>query len=210
MRKYGTTERGVDSTARADRDSSPMSIGVFVSCPPQLNGVPFQRIGRVAVGKMLRLQLLALAGASRAVAEQVFMAVDSGVVAEAERSAGGWTAVVPPAEKEPKSPLMAEKEIWEVRWDNTYPTTRWDEAMGRFRMWYGASLTCDRVPKPGDARPNKIDGCGHPTWHQQFPDQVPWQTAEGESGILYAESTDGLSWVKLPRSPQPRGRPPHR
>ena len=50
--------------------------------------------------------------------------------------------------------LMNETEIWEVRYDNTYPTTIWDEAMGRFRMWYGSCLSCDRLPiyaLPGSA-----------------------------------------------------------
>ena len=42
-----------------------------------------------------------------------------------------------------------------------------------------------------------VDGCGHPTWHQQFPGKVPLQTSPGGvSGILYAESEDGLNWTK--------------
>jgi len=50
----------------------------------------------------------------------------------------------------------------------------------------------------GDAKPNPHAGCGHPTWHQEFPGQVPWQTpAKGTlSAILYAESEDGIEWVK--------------
>eukprot|EP01051_Picozoa_sp_SAG22_P004304 SAG22_NODE_227_length_14641_cov_11.007908_8_plen_308_part_00 len=107
--------------------------------------------------------------------EQVFHFVDPGVVPAAgqpqQLQERGWRAVVPPAQKEPSSPLMSEQEIWEVRWDNTYPTTRWDEQAGIFKMWYGSSFTCDRAPKPSDSKPNPIDGCGHPTWHAQYPDR---------------------------------------
>ena len=119
-----------------------------------------------------------------------------------------WEPVVPAAAKEPSNPLMTEREIWEVRWDNTYPTTRWDEGMQKFRMWYGSTLSCDRVPKPSDAKPNPIDGCGHPTWHSQWPDQVPRQTPSGLSGILYAESQDGLHWTKPHLNLIPWGDPP--
>ena len=36
------------------------------------------------------------------------------------------------ARKDAMSPVMREKEVWEVRWDNTYPTTTYDEAMGKY------------------------------------------------------------------------------
>jgi hypothetical protein len=143
--------------------------------------------------------------------QQVFLFIDPAIVASNSSSSHHdqqWEPVVPPAQKEPSSPLMAEKEIWEVRWDNTYPTTRWDEHMGKFRMWYGSSLSCDRTPKPSDAHPNTVDGCGHPTWHTQYPDQVPMQTQQGLSGILYAESVDGLHWTKPPLNLIPYGAKP--
>jgi hypothetical protein len=146
---------------------------------------------------MLAAQQLFLLVATTAVAAEdrapVFLFVDP-QAAPGDRA--GWEPVVPAAQKEPSNPLMEERQIWEVRWDNTYATTRWDEDMKKFRMWYGSTLSCDRVPKPSDAHPNPIDGCGHPTWHQQYPDQVPRQTASGLSGILYAESKDGLTWTK--------------
>ena len=128
--------------------------------------------------------------------ECAFLAVDPGVISMDARESAGWTVVVPPAAKHPSNPLMREDKVWEVRWDNTYPTTRWDEAKQKFRMWYGSSFSCDRAPKKTDSFPNPVDGCGHPTWHQQFPDKVPLQTKKGLSGIMYAESTDGIVWEK--------------
>ena len=119
-------------------------------------------VALVALSALL-LQKAAHASLPSPLRQQVLLFVDPDVVACSD----GWDAVVPPAQKDPASPMMTEKEIWEVRWDNTYPTTRWDETMGKFRMWYGSTLSCDRTPKPGDARPNTVDGCGHPTWHQQ-------------------------------------------
>ena len=46
----------------------------------------------------------------------------------------------------------------------------------RYRMWYGSCLSCNKLPGKSDAHPNPHDGCGHPTWHQQYPDQTPWIT----------------------------------
>jgi hypothetical protein len=124
--------------------------------------------------------------------EDVYLFIDEGVV----RDRHNWRVVVPPVEKSKANPLMVEDKVWEVRWDNTYATTMWDEDRQLFRMWYGSCLSCDRLPKPTDGKPNTVDGCGHPTWHHQFPQQTPWQTPQTISGVLYAESADGLHWKK--------------
>jgi hypothetical protein len=134
---------------------------------------------------LVALLLLGAAGGAPS-AERVYMLVDP----EVSAASAGWRTVVPPAAKEPRSPLMQEKEVWEVRWDNTYPTTRWDAGMRKFRMWYGCTLSCDRAPRPSDARPNAVDGCGHPTWHQQYPNQVPLQTQPAVSAAVGGEVTE--------------------
>ena len=79
--------------------------------------------------------------------ERVWMFVDPFVVSAEARQ--GWRATVPAVTKEPRSPLMRETEVWEVRWDNTYPTTRWDAAMHKYRMWYGSCVSCAKPPIPG-------------------------------------------------------------
>ena len=48
----------------------------------------------------------------------------------------GWTVHVPAVAKEPSNPLLVEDRLWDVRWDNTYPTARWDPAGRVFRMWW--------------------------------------------------------------------------
>ena len=120
--------------------------------------------------RILATVACATVGSRAQVHERVYLFVDPDVVHST--SSSNWSTVVPPAEKEPRSPLMEEREIWEVRWDNTYPTTRWDAAMGKFRMWYGSCVSCNAMPKPADSHVNPRPGCGHPTWHQQHPDQV--------------------------------------
>ena len=72
--------------------------------------------------------------------EHVWLVVDRATT----RNSPGLTVVVVPATKEASNPLMQEEKIWEVRWDNTYPTTTWDKERERYRMWYGSSLSCDR------------------------------------------------------------------
>jgi hypothetical protein len=124
--------------------------------------------------------------------DHVFLFIDPAVVPAPERA--GWEVSVNAAEKDPHNPLMVEDKIWDVRWDNMYVTARHEG--GKYRIWWNSALTCDRPPKPGDDRPNPRMGCGHPTWHKQFPGWVPWQRSPGVSGVSYAESADGLHFQK--------------
>ena len=50
-------------------------------------------------------------------------------------AAGGWVPVIGPVTKDPANPLLVEDKLWDVRWDNTYITSMYDEATGRFRLW---------------------------------------------------------------------------
>jgi hypothetical protein len=85
--------------------------------------------------------------------------------------------VAPPA-KEPSNPLLVEDKLWDVRWDNTYPTTRYDLATKTYKMWYNAFVSWKEP---------------HPSWN--FPKPITaWKGHTGAT--LYAESDDGIHWTK--------------
>ena len=84
-----------------------------------------------------------------------------------------------PPRKEPRNPLLIEDELWDMRWDNTYPTVRWDPEQRVFRMWYNAFV--------GGIKP-------HPSWQSHNPGLKPWK--EHMSGLMYATSSDGVRFVK--------------
>jgi hypothetical protein len=131
----------------------------------------------------LLLLLLPLLLPSAAATERVWLLVDPVVVPQAARSDSGWEAHVPPVTKEPSNPLLKEDKLWDVRWDNTYATTRYDPQTKTFRMWYNAFV--------GDFHP-------HPAWAKQFPPpQKPWPHKPSDlSATLYATSPDGVKWTK--------------
>eukprot|EP01079_Euglenida_sp_SAG-EU17-18_P002935 gene2935-3513_t len=111
-------------------------------------------------------------------AEQVFLLIDPLVVPHERR--GGWLVEVSPPVKEPTNPLLREDMLWDDRWDNTYPTARYDPESGKYRMWYNGFVG----GKPA-----------HPSWSSELPSPLrPWPRAMG--GTMYAESRDGLRWEK--------------
>ena len=61
-----------------------------------------------------------------------FLFVDRGVVSERPL---GAEAMPGPVTKEAKNPLLVEDKAWDVRWDNTYITARYDHVMKKTRLW---------------------------------------------------------------------------
>jgi len=77
--------------------------------------------------------------------ELVWLLIDPSVV---PRPLGpDWHVSVPPVHKHPSNPLMIEDRLWDVRWDNSYPTIRWEAAAQKYRMWHSSSFSCDRPPR---------------------------------------------------------------
>ena len=65
---------------------------------------------------------------------QVFLLVDPLVVPHENRK--GWGVHIAQPVKEPSNPLLVEDRMYDVRWDNVYPTVRFDPATKKYRMWY--------------------------------------------------------------------------
>lgn len=139
------------------------------------------------------------AGLGRDVAP-VFLFIDPGVVSFAQRPAGA-EAVPGPVTKDARNPLIVEDKIWDVRWDNTYITARYDSATNKTRVWWNAQLSCSG---DGTAVISPTDQCGHPSWHNNsaFADYWPWQSHDAahpgmHGGLLYAEAgMEGVDFVK--------------
>ena len=112
-----------------------------------------------------------------------------------------WSPVVGPVAKSPHNPLLIEDRLWDVRWDNTYITARYDHATDRFRMWYNGFVSCTGYRQAAD-KPSQHNTCAHPTWHKQFGSQglTPWNSTVGRpwSALMYAESpgTTGTNFSK--------------
>ena len=114
-------------------------------------------------------------------------------------AAAGFATAVGPVTKDPHNPLLVEDRLWDVRWDNTYITSRYDNATGTFRLWYNGFASCSGYQQGRD-QPGPGGACGHPTWHRQFGAQgfIPWPSKLGKpmSALMYAESTDGVTFTK--------------
>jgi hypothetical protein len=121
---------------------------------------------------------------SSALTEQVWLLVDPLVTpsAAAAVDAGWWEVVLPTPKKEASNPLLVEDQLWDLRWDNTYPTTRFDAEAGLYKVWWNAFV--------GNFHP-------HPKWASQNPGLSPPPKSSGlNSATLYATSRDGINWTK--------------
>eukprot|EP00039_Didymoeca_costata_P021890 m.345700 g.345700 ORF g.345700 m.345700 type:complete len:534 (+) comp27044_c0_seq1:211-1812(+) len=132
--------------------------------------------------------------ASKATECSVHLFIDPALTSSTNSS--HWERIINQPVKDSRNPLVSEDKIYEVRWDNTYPTVMYDITKKKYRLWYNTCISCDRNIKPSDSKPNPIFGCGHPKWHQQFPGKVPWMKAPIVTAIGYAESDDGIVWEK--------------
>ena len=110
----------------------------------------------------------------------VSLLIDAATV---QRRPEGWEVRVQQPTKASENPLLLETDLWDLRWDNTYPTVLYDADKKLYRMWYNTFVS--------GVTP-------HPSW--KFPSHIkPWKgPGSGRSGAtLYAESSDGVHWEKI-------------
>jgi hypothetical protein len=146
------------------------------------------------------------AGAASAAAPRIRLFTDPRLAnlsaQQREGAAAGWTVGVGPVVKDAANPLLVEDQLWDVRWDNTYITTRYDTATAKFRMWYNGFVSCGGYNQGAD-KPGVKNACGHPEWHRSFGKAglIPWPNSPGRpmSALMYAESTDGVEFTKVMR-----------
>ena len=84
-------------------------------------------------------------------------------------------------------PLIREERDYEMRFDNMQPNIWYDPLLKKWRAWYSAFTNCS---KPKESVPycnNAPQTCGSASASVK---------ASRGTGFLYAESDDGISWVK--------------
>ena len=124
---------------------------------------------------MCILPLFSTALPSTVARDHVFLLVDPTVVSDRGDS---WEVVINQPIKEPSSPLLVEDKLWDVRWDNTYPTARYDPETKKYRIWTNAFIG---------------GGKQHPSWSVKPPIK-PWPRFH--TGVTYFESDDGVNRIK--------------
>ena len=90
-------------------------------------------------------------------------------------------------EKEPRNPLFAEDQPWEVRFDNLYANVIYDEDDRIYKCWYSPFIVDPATTATPEADKRKF------TYRE-----VLSRGAKREMGICYATSQDGLVWKKPP------------
>lgn len=80
-------------------------------------------------------------------------------------------------QKSEHNPLFGEDRPWEPRFDNMYPNVLWDEQARLYKCWYNPFLV-------------EVED-----WIGSSPTRKRWLYPR-ESGLCYAESTDGIHWRK--------------
>lgn len=91
------------------------------------------------------------------------------------------------AVKDPAAPLLGEDYFadpprpWEARFDNGYPHVFWDSAAGLFRLYYTVFI---------------IDEASTGTSCEDRPDKRYAPGPERTAALCYAESRDGVTWIK--------------
>jgi len=129
----------------------------------------------------MALLSLALLGACAAAAPKYMLLDDRNVISsDASFVLGSVT-------KDPAGAMIKEEREYEMRMDNGQPNVWYDPALGKWRAWYSAFTSCS---KPKESVPfcnNASQTCGTPSSSSK---------ASRGTGLLYAESDDGLTWVK--------------
>ena len=122
----------------------------------------------------LRLLLPALALAPRTSA-RLFLTVDP----DAAEPAAGARVTLGPVTKSPHNPLLQEDKEWEAAWWNTNPSVFHKD--GAYHWYYTSNIVCSG---------RRMGMCPHAGW------EGPPETRGPRTGLLYANSTDGLTWTK--------------
>ncbi len=114
--------------------------------------------------------------------ENRFLLLDDATVRDVNQAA----LVLGTPVKDGRNPLFKEEfwadhpKPWEARYDNLYPNVLLDPGDRCFKIWYHSFIrdqSAENTPPP--LRPRR-----------------PWSTAGRRSGLLYAQSDDGLHWEK--------------
>ena len=112
-----------------------------------------------------------------------YLVLDSRVVEATE----GVKLAVGRVAKHPANPLFAEEHPWEVRFDNLYANIIHDKEDGLFKCWYSPFV----MAKPEEITPREKRIPGTFLKVVRSIKGEKWQMA-----VCYAESTDGIKWIK--------------
>ena len=90
--------------------------------------------------------------------------------------------------KNPAGALIKEERDYEMRFDNMQPNVWYDPALGKWRAWYSAFTDCGGKPK------TEVPYCNNAP--QTCGSTNGGSKASRGSGLLFAESDDGIVWTK--------------
>lgn len=90
-------------------------------------------------------------------------------------------------EKHPAGAMIKEERDYEMRFDNMQPNVWYDPQMSKWRAWYSAFTSCSKPKTDVPFCNNAPQKCGSASAHVK---------AGRGTGLLYAESTDGITWTK--------------
>merc|ERR1719389_601791 len=82
--------------------------------------------------------------------------------------------------------VIKEERDYEMRFDNMQPNVWYDPHLKKWRVWYSAFTSCSKPKTEVPYCNNAPQQCGSPTKGGK---------ASRGSGLLYAESDDGISWT---------------
>jgi len=92
--------------------------------------------------------------------------------------------------KSKHNPLLSEQEPYDGNWLNSNPSIVYQN--GTFHLWWTAKLICPGAsPETCTRNSQHADKCCHPGFNFTIP-----QTANESGGLLYASSTDGVTFVR--------------
>lgn len=92
--------------------------------------------------------------------------------------------------KHPGGAMVKEEREYEMRIDNGQPNVWFDPALGKWRAWYSAFTSCSKPKATVPICNNASQQCGTVSGGPGY------SSAARGTGLLYAESDDGVSWYK--------------
>ena len=129
-----------------------------------------------------------------------YLAIDPSAI----EAADGLDISLGPVTKDPANPLFGEDSPWEAAWWNAYPTIAYDAAAAKYKMWYNSNTDCSC--RRGTAVPCSAADAATPGMcpHLGYANgTTAGQRVFGKTmlhgaitAVMYAESTDGRSWLK--------------
>lgn len=98
------------------------------------------------------------------------------------------TLVLGKVEKHPSGPVIKEERDYEMRFDNMQPNVWYDPNLTKWRCWYSTFTSCSKPKTTVPYCNNASQKCGS---------VAPGENkADRGTAFLYAESSDGINWVK--------------